>query len=79
MRNLLRVVVFSAGVWMAPACFGQAGASTGEISGTVTDPAGAAIAGAKRRRPRTPEPGSNNRSRRERRALSLDAAAAGDL
>src|SRR4051794_38433649 len=45
MRYLLQAVVFSLLVWMTPACFAQAGASTGEISGTVTDPAGAAIAG----------------------------------
>src|SRR4051812_30922851 len=30
----------------AALCFGQAGVNTGEISGTVTDPSGAAISGA---------------------------------
>src|SRR3954451_14763209 len=45
MRYPLAVVVFSAIVWLTPTCFAQAGASTGEISGTVTDPAGAAVAG----------------------------------
>src|SRR4051795_8700325 len=45
MRYLLRLVLFLAVLCAIPACFGQAGASTGEISGTVTDPAGALIAG----------------------------------
>jgi hypothetical protein len=42
-KQLIRAVVFSAAVWLAPASFGQAGANTGEISGTVVDSSGAAV------------------------------------
>src|SRR6476646_1541824 len=45
MKQLLWAVVFSAVVWWTPACFGQAGALSGEISGAVTDPSGAPIPG----------------------------------
>src|SRR5689334_6551386 len=43
MRHLLRAVVWSAFIASAPAVFAQAGVNTGEITGTVTDPAGAQV------------------------------------
>src|SRR5690348_16941064 len=47
MRRLpLAAILFVFFVAAAPLCFGQAGATTGEISGTVSDPSGAPIAGA---------------------------------
>jgi hypothetical protein len=44
MKQLLGIIVLAA-LTLAPG-FGQAGANTGEISGAVTDPSGAAVAGA---------------------------------
>ena len=45
MKHLLWAMLFSAAVWLSPACFGQAGAITGEISGAVTDASGAPVPG----------------------------------
>src|SRR5919199_1652964 len=43
MKQLLLAIVFSAAAWLTPAIFAQAGANTGEISGTVVDASGAAL------------------------------------
>src|SRR4051812_41326621 len=43
MKYLFRTIIFVAMIASIPACFGQAGAMTGEISGAVTDPSGAPI------------------------------------
>src|SRR5712692_7378145 len=44
MRNILKLSAVT--LFLAAAAFGQASAINGEITGTVTDPSGAAIAGA---------------------------------
>jgi hypothetical protein len=44
MKHLLGIILLAA-VTLAPTCFGQAGANTGEISGAVMDASGAAVAG----------------------------------
>jgi hypothetical protein len=44
-KHLLRLIVIAA-LSFAPSAFAQAGANTGEISGAVTDPSGAPVAGA---------------------------------
>src|SRR3984893_3225611 len=48
MRKNLRPLVFLAlaAIAAVPLCYGQASAINGEVSGTVTDPSGAAVAGA---------------------------------
>src|SRR5205809_6315208 len=38
--------IFCLGAALLPRCFGQASAMNGEINGIVTDPSGAAVAGA---------------------------------
>ncbi len=44
-RGSLAVFLFVSGIFITPACFGQA-VAVAEVSGNVTDPSGSAIAGA---------------------------------
>ncbi len=46
MQHSIQILVLSAALAVAPHSFGQASAANGEITGAVTDPSGAAIAGA---------------------------------